>query len=69
MSEADRMTKALAIADRIAAALDRIAEQNNGLFGLGGAAGAPDEEQLHALELIDWRLENTTEDILEMVGA
>lgn len=54
---------------RIAAALDRLKEQNDGFFGLGGAAGDPDEEQLHALELIAWRLENTTEDILEMIGA
>lgn len=54
---------------RIAAALDRLKEQNDAFFGLGGAAGDPDEEQLHALELIAWRLENTVDDILEMIGA
>ena len=57
------------VRERIAAALEKLTEQNNHYFCLGGAAGDPDAEQLHALELIAWRLENTADDILEMIGA
>ena len=57
------------VQERIAAALNRLKEQNDGFFGLGGAAGDPDDEQLHALRLIAWRLENAVDDILEMIGG
>lgn len=56
------------VQNRIAAALVALDEQNKSFFGFGGAAGDPDEEQIHALELIAWRLENTADDILKMIG-